>query len=327
MNISERLAWVDFLKILAMFLVIIGHIGADSELNRIIYFFHMPLFFVVCGYLYKKRPVKSELLRSFSCLIVPYFCWSLLFILLMCFFRQDRLYDAIIGMFAMENKNEIYVPPIGSFWFVIALFWQRLFASLASRKWLLVFSFVIIVVLQILLFFNIHIGNTIFSIDSALIGFPFFLFGSLLQDCSLKTGLNKTNLYDIFIFLLCFLLIFILSKTYYCDISNGYYGGNSFVYYSTNFLFIFFLMKVFSRFSFCSVISENMKIYNEGMIFILAIHCKIAIPMFDYFLSHYSLSREYKVFLAFIIAFFTMSILYLPIKFIVRYVPFIIGKK
>ena len=54
-----RLEWIDRLKGLAIFLVVAGHfiqqheLGGESENNvlvRIIYTFHMPLFFFLSGY-------------------------------------------------------------------------------------------------------------------------------------------------------------------------------------------------------------------------------------------------------------------------------------
>lgn len=70
MNNKERILWIDYVKVFACILVVLGHLiqslqksnidnfeNITSFINWFIYLFHMPLFFVASGYLYelKKR--------------------------------------------------------------------------------------------------------------------------------------------------------------------------------------------------------------------------------------------------------------------------------
>ena len=51
-KISPRIAWVDFAKGLVMILVVLGHATVyDIDLNKFIYVFHMPFFFIMAGFL------------------------------------------------------------------------------------------------------------------------------------------------------------------------------------------------------------------------------------------------------------------------------------
>lgn len=81
MNAAERIIAFDMLKGLAMFLVILTHIlqyiakqTFDNTLFQIVYVFHMPLFIVVSGYLFRNklnRPLRYIVFSQFIHLILP----------------------------------------------------------------------------------------------------------------------------------------------------------------------------------------------------------------------------------------------------------------
>lgn len=51
---KDRFLWLDTLKVMAIYLVVLGHIVSTTyqpDLKGIIYSFHMPLFFMISGYL------------------------------------------------------------------------------------------------------------------------------------------------------------------------------------------------------------------------------------------------------------------------------------
>ena len=49
---NQRLDSIDLAKGIAIFLMILCHSGMNNGITQWIYAFHMPLFFVVSGYLY-----------------------------------------------------------------------------------------------------------------------------------------------------------------------------------------------------------------------------------------------------------------------------------
>ena len=85
--VRERIAWLDFVKLLAIYLVVLGHVilfmGLDKEyvqhedsLYVSIYAFHMPLFMTISGFFsYKIAIGQGNIKRKFMQLIVP--CISL----------------------------------------------------------------------------------------------------------------------------------------------------------------------------------------------------------------------------------------------------------
>lgn len=48
----QKKNYIDIAKGIGIILVILGHSGVNSEIKDFIYGFHMPLFFVISGYLY-----------------------------------------------------------------------------------------------------------------------------------------------------------------------------------------------------------------------------------------------------------------------------------
>lgn len=84
-KISSRIAWIDFAKGVTIIIVVLGHvIIGRMDLNKFIFVFHMPFFFIMAGYLlnldkwsgadnYKKFEAKL-----YNRLLRPYFLAELL---------------------------------------------------------------------------------------------------------------------------------------------------------------------------------------------------------------------------------------------------------
>ncbi|MDQ7095583.1 acyltransferase family protein [Desulfosporosinus sp. PR] len=70
---TEHLEWADILKGLGILTVVWGHAG--SKISFYMFWFHMPLFFWISGYLYRFKPGErgsSYLLRKAKHLLIPY---------------------------------------------------------------------------------------------------------------------------------------------------------------------------------------------------------------------------------------------------------------
>ena len=75
-----RVDWIDVTKGIAIFLMVCGHTGLPEPLSNWIWSFHMPLFFLMSGLLYKADRYPSFILflkkRIYS-LLVPYVFFSI----------------------------------------------------------------------------------------------------------------------------------------------------------------------------------------------------------------------------------------------------------
>ena len=81
---TPRLHYIDQLKVLGVYLVVLGHLPlTDSTLMRWIFSFHMPLFFFVSGYLFRPSAGAADMLtkcvRQLLLVMIPYFLINLLF--------------------------------------------------------------------------------------------------------------------------------------------------------------------------------------------------------------------------------------------------------
>ena len=61
---GKRIEWIDVSKGIGIILVLIGHISLNGGLNKFIYSFHMPLFFILSGFTFnlakKEKFIKNK---------------------------------------------------------------------------------------------------------------------------------------------------------------------------------------------------------------------------------------------------------------------------
>jgi fucose 4-O-acetylase-like acetyltransferase len=149
---SGRDFQIDAMKGVTIILVVLGHtlIYYIPQFGfffwwRVIYSFHMPLFFFLSGYLAyessKKHKVSSLLSKRFNNLVVPFLSWYFLFGTFLWFFSSDRGYGAY-------SFNIIRDPLIG-LWFLWVLFlcFLALAAALELERYVKVFAYLLILVL------------------------------------------------------------------------------------------------------------------------------------------------------------------------------------
>ncbi|MCC8068162.1 MAG: acyltransferase family protein [Ruminococcus sp.] len=66
------------LKGIGIILVVLGHIYQNATFHNFVYTFHMPLFFMAAGWLYKTKPVKDYTTHRFFTVMIPYFSFGLI---------------------------------------------------------------------------------------------------------------------------------------------------------------------------------------------------------------------------------------------------------
>ena len=122
----QRINWVDWAKVFAIYLVILGHhiskdVEGESVVKNFIYAFHMPFFFFISGYLFKKPESILHLVKKgIKGLIIPYITLNILVnILLIPSFivsqhiPLDNLFYFLTGQ---------AVGDAGPTWFLVCLF-------------------------------------------------------------------------------------------------------------------------------------------------------------------------------------------------------------
>ena len=199
---KNNILWVDIAKFIAMFLVVFEHVVLAFKLNNtsyiadirnIIVTFHMPLFFLLAGYLYKERSKKENYEKILCSLLIPYFIYQ--FTYLPMKLGYYNLYEHIplgialikcfIGILLGDNlgtegsRYALSVQP--ALWFIMVIIQLRfLFAHVnMSVKNLTILSISSFITLKLLNIFNIDLY---FCLDDTLYAIPYFIFGFCLKN-------------------------------------------------------------------------------------------------------------------------------------------------
>ena len=87
---TKRLQYVDIARGIAMICIILGHLGNPS-INRVVFTFHVPIFFFITGYFTNNKRRFPEFAKNkLRTLIVPYIIACLAIIILGTAWRTSR---------------------------------------------------------------------------------------------------------------------------------------------------------------------------------------------------------------------------------------------
>jgi len=135
---SKRQVWVDVAKTFALILVVVGHPVGPAVYTKYIYWFHMPVFFLLSGYLFKPpdgwSSLRSWLAKRSREVLVPY-CAYLVLVTLVRYFYVYRYLHVLEASFVLKDLRDVLfggrLPGVyyTVFWFFTCLFaTQVLFA-------------------------------------------------------------------------------------------------------------------------------------------------------------------------------------------------------
>ena len=135
----KRNEYIDYLKGILIFFVVLGHAYViHSDEMWLIYRFHMPLFFMISGYLFNnKRDFKIFTKQKIKSLIIPYILFFIIsFIANQLFFDKIGI-RTLIKAFLLNGKYLIYVHNWALWYlptfFIVALFFYPL-SKIKNKK-------------------------------------------------------------------------------------------------------------------------------------------------------------------------------------------------
>ncbi|KLU66916.1 acyltransferase family protein [Desulfosporosinus acididurans] len=136
---TKHLEWADILKGLGILTVVWGHAG--SKVSFYMFWFHMPLFFWISGYLYSFKPMSKGtqyVQRKVKHLIVPYVFYLVLLTLPVLVFNGYRGYSAL--EFWHQNWEALLLGGsllggvYATFWFPTVLLFVQVVYDVFCRK-------------------------------------------------------------------------------------------------------------------------------------------------------------------------------------------------
>lgn len=123
-----RIEWIDVAKGLGIILVVIGHVRAEPY-STWVYYFHMPMFFMLSGMVFKAGPMPEFAARRTRSLLLPYLTF-LIFVTLIDNIAQIIGPAGLIGALRYDIhqlRNDFYggrrlASEFGVMWFITCLF-------------------------------------------------------------------------------------------------------------------------------------------------------------------------------------------------------------
>ena len=139
--LNRRITWIDYCRAFAICLVIIGHIlistssynsHIDNMVMVMIYSFHMPLFFILSGMVFKKTGISKRFIR----LMIPYFGFCIIEFVFYFVFYSIVDCERLAGYLNSFTKKQIIDSMLmnsssafSGYWFLPVLFCSSVFMT------------------------------------------------------------------------------------------------------------------------------------------------------------------------------------------------------
>ena len=328
-----RIPWIDTAKGLGVILVFWGHLlyggsAIGGVINRAIYSFHMPMFFILSGYVLKddncsilsfiKAKFKRILLPALIFYILTYPIFVLEFVLGL---DVDLSIKSILYQTFYVTGRCAYNDPI---WFFICLFqvlclWKLFRLKNAGLSTLLAVTLGCFICSFLMSFLNIK-WFSLFGVNKAVLGLGFLCVGNILE----RLGYGYNNRMSLMLGLISLPLWLLFGVVlngkvsmygadygnFVCFILSGIFGSFS----------IFCLSKMVDKWKFPLSISKWTTI-------IVCSHY-VLVSMFHFFAKKIEITGMVVFdFVSFAFGIFAL-LLYVPAsKFIVRYLPVLNGNR
>lgn len=139
---ASRLQYVDIARGIAIICIILSHLG-NWPINRVVFTFHVPIFFFITGYFTDTRRSVSEFVRvKARTLLVPYYvtCFVIIVIAVLlgawkgeAFARLKEWSYAMLYAAGDNYTEPFYIKAIGPLWFLWASFWGSCFLRISLK--------------------------------------------------------------------------------------------------------------------------------------------------------------------------------------------------
>ncbi|MFE7820606.1 acyltransferase family protein [Priestia megaterium] len=218
---KQRSMLLDMIKGIAIILVVVGHSG-NPDINKYFYWFHMPIFFLISGYLFKSSndlsSFKDWLRKTVSKLLIPY----VTFLIIITSIRYLYLIGSSNTNISQITKDVALTIFGGTFfpsqyyvvmWFITCMiFTQVIFALLIT----LIKNRIAVGAIVFVLYLVAHIESTInmtnklyipWAADVALISIFYFAIGYFVKTHVDYIKTLPVKLFAVIAFLLSVILV------------------------------------------------------------------------------------------------------------------------
>ena len=294
---SNRIEWLDVAKGIGIILVVFSHLSANEDPNewlfKLIFSFHMPLFFFISGMLFSCNYNFIEFVkRKFRTIFVPY-----LLFLFICLIQEivGQYPNIILKDFIITYGAKLFGYGIGMYyyyngpiWFLGALFFSEIifyFATKPNKTWIIIATILGGIAGVIFIKTELPFGIRYYFEISIFLGTGYLLKKPLLD---IVKKLKKKHLVIIFHVSAIVLLLFSNMNTKVIMRANSL--GN---------LFVFFLCAILGVISVISlsVLLKSDKVlqfYGANSIIVLCLHLYFNRLFFPYIFSLIGINDVFK---------------------------------
>lgn len=307
---NNRIDYIDSAKGIGILLVIIGH-TSSGFIRDFIYTFHMPLFFIISGALFK---YKSNInLQQFSLKKAK-------FLLLPCFFFTIFYYIINYLISLDTNLTPLLKDLPGALWFLPILFITEILCyilinSTKTKTSLVIYTILLIYLGHIINYIPLYIP---YSLKTTFSASSFFLIGYLNKSFIIN---NKLLYSPLSIILGCLILLIALYLTYTFNVKTEMYRNEMAP------LILGYILAIIGSYSIILLSNNifNNKIINffgKNSLIVMGVHTSYynSYDVFfrEYFNSNYLFKMTQWI--------FTFLLCWISIIIINKHLPFIIGK-
>ncbi len=197
---QSRVRWVDYAKGMGIIMVVYGHITGGAlgstliipnllyAAYKIIYHFHMPLFFFLSGLFVhqslEKRGLSKFIIDKTHIILYPYFIWSIIQGVAVLIISSLVTLNATVSV---SDLLSIPYKPLQHLWFLYSLFLMFLIYSVFAQY---KYSSIIFIIFSVILFF-FPVNTSNYAISQLCFNFIFFVLGVIYWRYSLDSLIDK----------------------------------------------------------------------------------------------------------------------------------------
>lgn len=326
---SNRISWIDTIKGITIFLVVLGHTILPQNWLNYIFSFHMPLFFFLSGYLFNPEKYPSFFgfaIKKVKTLLWPYLVFFAIgFIYWAFYFNPKNYLDAFWQL--VLSGDRLYAPFI-PLWFLTCLFLLENYFYLIQKylnKWILLIAVTASTLLGF--YFASHHIHLFWGADIALVATSFYYLGFEIKRNKQITSFINSNWLPLGAAILL-LINFILAYLHNFQSSMFYrFYGNNWMFIAagiTGTIAYFFAGKYLK-----DTILKNITIFEylgKNSLIILGLHTVTYYYVTDFFNYQLHITPKTSVLYAFVYTIITLLVLW-PIIYLINKTPLLSFKK
>ena len=327
MSGKNRIPWIDTLKALGMFFIVLGHFF-PPYLSAWIYTFNVPLFFFVSGFLSKREEDWNTFWRkNVKGLVIPFLCLSLLintpYIIGHATDARRMLYlfgGIILGFHSVDGMYGCL-----NMWFVYCLFLVKVLFQYSSRSRGQMFALTVACMVGMTVYhvLGLHVK---WALSNVLYALPFFMLG---YGCRQKawftahTACEGSRPWDIAVAMLAVCSAFAATHNGIAYTYEGVVGISLAIFTLCSLVNLLLMIRLACLLQ--HYMQRSVRLIARGSILILAFHLVALYPAGN-LIRRLTASNQLLEVMAFIFASLLICVLFIPvIQFVKKHVPLLMG--